>query len=368
LKQAGPVRHAKKLREDNSEQAEHRKLDREDAESKSTSGSNSELDSSEEALNGDASIEEDSNADHDSSTSASSEDQSPDIDDTKKRSRKRKREEDDDALERRALARLADDEDASIEESSRDGEAVMQSSESASSGADGERMEQALDDTVPQHESLAKLEGKSEVEKASRTVFLGNVSTQAILSKSAKKQLTKHLSSFLAELPAANPPHKVESIRFRSTAFDSKLPKKAAFAKRELMDATTHSTNAYAVYTTVLACREAAKRLNGTVILDRHLRVDQVAHPAKTDNRRCVFVGNLDFVDDDSKIREDVEDRKKKKSKSRQPGDVEEGLWREFSKAGTIESVRVIRDQKTRVGKGFAYVQFKVRGKSLFVV
>ena len=126
------------------------------------------------------------------------------------------------------------------------------------------------------------------------------------------------------------------------------------------MDTTTHSTNAYAVYTTKVACREAAKRLNGTTVLDRHLRVDQVAHPAKTDHKRCVFVGNLDFVDDDSNIREDAEDRKAKKSKSRKPADVEEGLWREFSKVGTVESVRVIRDQKTRVGKGFAYVQFTV--------
>ena len=50
-----------------------------------------------------------------------------------------------------------------------------------------------------------------------------------------------------------------------------------------------------------------------------------------------------------------------KKVRERAPADVEEGLWREFGKAGTVESVRVVRDGKTRVGKGFAYVQFTVR-------
>lgn len=222
--------------------------------------------------------------------------------------------------------------------------------------------DQADDDSegeaIIQHESVTKTDKDSEIEKAARTVFLGNVSTTAISSKSAKKELMSHISSHLESLPAHNPPHKLESIRFRSTAFTGKLPKKAAFIQRELMDATTKSTNAYAVYSTKRAALEAAKWLNGTVILDRHLRVDSVAHPAKTDHKRCVFVGNLDFVDDDTQIREDKNDNKK--TKPRAPADVEEGLWVEFGKIGSVESVRVIRDAQTRVGKGFAYVQFTV--------
>ncbi|KAF2099319.1 RNA-binding domain-containing protein, partial [Rhizodiscina lignyota] len=186
----------------------------------------------------------------------------------------------------------------------------------------------------PQHETLTG--EASDLEKAARTVFLGNVSSTAITSKSARKKLLAHLSSHLSSLETHTPPHKLESLRFRSTAFASAIPKRAAFAKQELMDATTKSTNAYAVYSTKEGAREAAKHLNGTVILDRYLRVDEVAHPAKVDHRRCVFVGNLGF----------------------EPSDVEEGLWREFGKAGIVESVRVVRDAKTRVGKGFAYVQF----------
>jgi nucleolar protein 12 len=168
------------------------------------------------------------------------------------------------------------------------------------------------------------------------------------------------MASFLPSLPAppeGKPPHKVESLRFRSTAYATALPKKAAFAKKDLMAATTKSTNAYVVYSTAYAAREAAKRLNGTVVLDRHLRVDEVAHPAKTDHRRCVFVGNLGFVDDESLLDQGGENERKR---SKIPSDIEEGLWRQFSKAGVVESVRVVRDEKTRVGKGFAYVQFEV--------
>ncbi|KAF2831635.1 hypothetical protein CC86DRAFT_452629 [Ophiobolus disseminans] len=230
----------------------------------------------------------------------------------------------------------------------------------AESDEDDEASDKAAapeDFTIPKHESLAETNDKSaeEVEKASRTVFLSNVSTECINSKSAEKALKKHLESFVEDLADNKPPHKVESIRFRSTAFDNSLPKRAAFAKKEIMDSTTRSTNAYAVYTTKVAAREAVKRLNGSVLLKRHLHVDSVAHPAKIDNRRCVFVGNLPFVDDESQAPV-AEGEAKKKNKP--ASDIEEGLWTYFAKAGKIESVRVVRDAKTRVGKGFAYVQY----------
>jgi len=214
------------------------------------------------------------------------------------------------------------------------------------------------DFSIPQHETLADPRDDTELEKASRTVFLANVSTTAIISKSSRKILLTHLASHIPALTASDPPHKVESLRFRSTAFSSNVPKKAAFAKKELMDTTTKSTNAYAVYSTKLAAREAARRLNGSVVLDRHLRVDEVAHPAKIDHRRCVFVGNLGFVDDASQMNVTKDAEENRKPKKTQPSDVEEGLWQQFSNAGTVESVRVVRDAKTRVGKGFAYVQF----------
>ena len=54
------------------------------------------------------------------------------------------------------------------------------------------------------------------------------------------------------------------------------------------------------------------------------------------DHKRSVFVGNLPF---------DVQD---------------EDLYTHFARCGDIEFVRVVRDKKTNIGKGFGYVQFKV--------
>lgn len=215
---------------------------------------------------------------------------------------------------------------------------------------------------IPQHESLVPSKEHSEIEKASRTVYLANVSTAAIKSKSARKRLLDHLASFPLKTGEEDTRHEIASLRFRSTPFaDGRLPKKAAYVKKELMDATAKSTNAYVVYLTQTEAQRAAQRLNGTVVLDRHLRADSVAHPAKQDHRRCVFVGNLGYVDDEGvspSSQNEAEGKRPKKRK--EAADYEEGLWRTFKQAGKIESVRVIRDQITRVGKGFAYVQFEV--------
>ncbi|KAK7531066.1 hypothetical protein IWX49DRAFT_331129 [Phyllosticta citricarpa] len=305
--------------------------------------------------------------------------------DKTERKRKRKAEEDD--LEGQYMRKLAKEEakETAKRESERskkrlkkeDGQAADKSDDSEDSdGSSGEEdedseMEDASDVSgadadadaeIPEHETKSSTKSKgedAELDKAARTVFVSNVSTAAIKDKSAQKTFTKHMSSFLSELPKEKPAHKLESHRFRSTPFTASLPKKAAYVTKDIMDATAHSTNAYVVYSTQLAAREAARRLNGTVVLERHIRVDSVAHPAKADHRRCVFVGNLGFVDDESIIQQAEAERfGKAPGKKKEPGDVEEGLWREFGKCGTVESVRVVRDPKTRVGKGFAYVQF----------
>lgn len=102
--------------------------------------------------------------------------------------------------------------------------------------------------------------------------------------------------------------------------------------------------------------------------MDRHLRVDGVKHPARIDHHRCIFVGNLGFVDDETVMNTDAEGLTTSKKRYKVPSDIEEGLWRVFTqKAGKVESVRVIRDPQTRVGKGFAYVQFYVSLDPLFL-
>ncbi|EWC45957.1 hypothetical protein DRE_04750 [Drechslerella stenobrocha 248] len=163
---------------------------------------------------------------------------------------------------------------------------------------------------------------QQELEKANRTVFIGNLPSTVITDKSHYKTLK---TAFKTHGP-------ISSVRFRSIAFSDQIPRKAAFVTKALhVDQTT--VNAYIVFTTADAARTALT-LNGTVLLSHHLRVDSIAHPAKNDSRRCVFVGNLDFEA------------------------AEESLWRHFGTCGTVQNVRLVRDPKTNVGKGFAYVQF----------
>lgn len=272
----------------------------------------------------------------------------------KQQKRKRKQDEFHD-LESKYFQKLADDEPPVNKRRKIPEEALKQNEEDS-------------DGDIPMHESLVgkdkKKEVYDEVEKAARTVFLSNVSVEAVNSKKAKRALMAHLSSAFEK--EASPPQSIESLRFRSVAFaTAAIPKRAAYITKATMEATTHSANAYVVYSSLAAARTACAKLNGTVVLDRHLRVDSVAHPAEVDHRRCVFVGNLGFVDDETvlnvKMDEEGKEQTEKRKRTRVPMDVEEGLWRTFgAHAGKVESVRVVRDQTTRVGKGIAYVQFYV--------
>ncbi|KAI1268942.1 hypothetical protein F5Y18DRAFT_373090 [Xylariaceae sp. FL1019] len=279
--------------------------------------------------------------------------------------RKRKRKDEHDDLEGKYMRKLADEEERELRQEKRrkgedGGTAENPVHETVAQAA--EEDEEETEESLPVHESLQKTEEHVDIEldKANRTLFLGNVSAEAISSSKAKKTLISHLESCLSELDEATGPHKIESIRFRSTAFSTgSMPKRAAFITKSLMSTTTKSTNAYAVFTTPLASRTALKALNGTVVLERHMRVDSVAHPAAIAHRRCVFVGNLGFVDDETVVNTNAEGETTTKKRHKVPSDTEEGLWRIFGEhAGKVESVRVPRDEKTRVGKGFAYVQF----------
>jgi len=276
-----------------------------------------------------------------------------------RRKRKRKNRDDHEDLEANYFERLANEEEPSGKR--RKGDAA----EKSTAKEEDEKMaDEDDDDEVPVHESLAGSSAASELEKANRTVFLSNVSIEAITSSKAKKTLLTHLASVLDK--EASPRQTVESIRFRSTAFETAgVPKRAAFINKSVMKDTTEATNAYAVFSTTAAARLAVKELNGTIVLDRHLRVDSVAHPAPVDHRRCVFIGNLGFVNDEtvfsSKLDGEGKEVTEKRKRTKTPMDVEEGLWRVFGKeAGKVESVRVVRDPATRVGKGIAYVQFYV--------
>lgn len=293
----------------------------------------------------------------------------------KNKDRKRKRD-DNDNIEGEYLDKLARSEAAEQQKEKRrrsEAKAAEKedgvSSSEAPSDSDEDMDSEDDDEAVPMHESLvakAKEKGGNqtdpEIERANRTVFISNAAVSASTSKKDRRTLLKHLSSVLEES------EKIESIRFRSLPFSTlSMPKRAAYITQSVMEATTKSANAYVVYPTAAAARKAVAELNGTVVLDRHIRVDSVAHPAPIDHRRCVFVGNLGFMDDETVLEKTADGDVKERKRTKIPADVEEGLWRTFGKhAGKVENVRVVRDPKTRVGKGFAYVQFYVGSLSLF--
>lgn len=272
----------------------------------------------------------------DDEDAASADDSTEDApNDDKMRARKRKRLAENEGLEAEYMNKLADDEPPREKKKKIDGETPADADDSDSDSSDDEEgsskkekkdKKEAAEFPI-KHESLIN-PAETELEKSSRTVFLGNVPTCVISSKTDYK-------TFKSFFKTAG---KITSVRFRSIAFSEQIPRKAAFVNFKLHE-KAKSVNAYIVYADAAAARAACK-LNGEVVLGHHIRVDSVAHPAPHEPKSCVFVGNLDFEAN------------------------EESLWKHFGTCGKVESVRIVRDPKNNVGKGFGYVQFEVSSHS----
>ena len=170
----------------------------------------------------------------------------------------------------------------------------------------------------------------SENTKCHRTVFVGNI--PATCMKKHIKQLFK--------------PHgTVESIRLRSMKVvpgDGSRQTKKHIRTGKLVEGSTF--NAYVVFSSQ-AEAEASLCVNGTLFHGRHLRVDVLTGVKEELNtQRSVFVGNVPFSADEEKLRV------------------------VFSVCGAIESVRIVRDKKTGVGKGFGFVTFAESSGAMFAV
>lgn len=253
---------------------------------------------------------------------------------TVKKQKKQKKKDANDDLESKYFDKLLKEEEKEAEKKaaktstdSKTDEANEDDNEAEDSGSDSDSDSDSDAETGSKRSKAAKTVDlkEDELEKAERTVFVGNVTSAAISSKTIYKRFKKVFGQY----------GKISSIRFRSISFDESLPRKVAFAKKHLHK-SRDTVNAYVVYKE----REPSKKvlaLNATVFENFHLRIDHVAHPAPKDNRRTIFVGNLDFEE------------------------KEETLWKYFNanSENDVESVRVIRDAKTNLGKGFALVQFK---------
>ncbi|KAK3808546.1 MAG: hypothetical protein J3Q66DRAFT_355066 [Benniella sp.] len=194
-------------------------------------------------------------------------------------------------------------------------------SETGDSGDDSND-EDALQDTQTPSDGTKKAD---DPEKLKRTLFVGNLAVSS-MSKADFKTLKATFSAF----------GHIHSIRFRSIAFSELLPRKTAFITGKLHP-ERDIVNAYIVFKDKDSVTKAVTAMNGQLFLNKHIRVDTVDGAKKHQPKKSVFVGNLSF---------DAQ---------------EEDLWNFFKDSGDIENVRIIRDSKTNLGKGFAYVQFQDR-------
>lgn len=167
-------------------------------------------------------------------------------------------------------------------------------------------------------------------EKLARTLFVGNV---PVATATDRKQARQFKGLFAPFGP-------VESVRFRSIAFEQPGARRVAFVKGEFRK-NCSTCNAYVVMGTREAALAAMSRLNATMFAERHLRVDLAdandAQSTRMNTKKSIFIGNLSM---------EIE---------------EEPVWRFFEQFGQVTNVRLIRDRVSNLGKGIGYVTFASR-------
>ncbi|XP_066253700.1 RNA-binding protein 34 [Euwallacea similis] len=160
---------------------------------------------------------------------------------------------------------------------------------------------------------------KNSSEYKNNTLFVGNIPI-GIPKKEIQKHFRKH--------------GEIDSVRIRGIPVaDIKTSKKVAAIKKEFHPDRT-SVFAYIRFKKIEDAKNAEIE-NGELFHGHHLRVQFCEEKTKHDESKAIFVGNLPFKAED------------------------EELWNIFKPCGAISHVRVVRDGRTGIGKGFAYVNFK---------
>uniref|UniRef100_A0A8C5UFH3 RNA binding motif protein 34 n=1 Tax=Malurus cyaneus samueli TaxID=2593467 RepID=A0A8C5UFH3_9PASS len=153
-----------------------------------------------------------------------------------------------------------------------------------------------------------------------RTVFVGNLPVSCTVP--VLKSLFKKYGQ-------------IQSIRFRSLIPAEDTVSKKVAAIKHKVHPNAKFINAYVVFKEECDAQKALKE-NGTEIASGfHIRVDTASKTSSHDNKRSVFLGNLPYDIRDDAVRE------------------------HFHDCGGIVGVRVVRDRRTGLGKGFGYVLFE---------
>ncbi|RQM14394.1 hypothetical protein KXD40_000519 [Peronospora effusa] len=173
-----------------------------------------------------------------------------------------------------------------------------------------------------------------EDEKARRTVFVGNVSLDA-----TKKDIKNHFAGC----------GKVENLRLRNLpiagcavdkAGNQKLMMKVC-ANKKILTTAKDNCNAYVTFVEERSV-DAALKLNGTILVQKKIRVDR-SKPV-VDARRSVFLGNVPLKCTDDQVVQFFTKRLKTKEEPE-----------------PIENVRIFRDRESGLGKGFGFLLLKTQ-------
>jgi nucleolar protein 12 len=116
------------------------------------------------------------------------------------------------------------------------------------------------------------------------------------------------------------------------------------------------------------AAKAAVEKCDGTVFMERMIRVDVVVGREAVergnegkegvgDPKLAVFVGNLDFASKEEDLRVFFEGVVSTERGPPPLKEDEEGVKRPNT---WVARVRIVRDKETQLGKGFAYIQFSV--------
>ncbi|NXQ64893.1 RBM34 protein, partial [Anthoscopus minutus] len=153
-----------------------------------------------------------------------------------------------------------------------------------------------------------------------RTVFVGNLPVNCTLK--VLKSLFKKYGQ-------------IQSIRFRSLIPAEDTVSKKVAAIKHKVHPNAKFVNAYVVFKEECDAQKALNE-NGTEIASGfHIRVDTASKTSSHDNKRSVFLGNLPYDICDDAVRE------------------------HFHVCGDVVGVRVVRDWRTGLGKGFGYILFE---------
>ncbi|XP_055491120.1 RNA-binding protein 34 isoform X1 [Leucoraja erinacea] len=156
--------------------------------------------------------------------------------------------------------------------------------------------------------------------KSERTLFVGNLPFEY-----SKEMITALFKEF----------GPIESVRFRSVAREEPtISRKLATIQRKVHP-QRKNMNAYVVFRQSDAAVKALARNGCEIQTGFNIRVDLASNWNDHNHRRSIFLGNL-------------------------PYDIQENDVRDhFYECGEVESVRIVRDRESGMGKGFGYVLFQ---------